>query len=70
LAEGEKPEGEKAEGEESKIEGIEEETPAADKKPKKMKINQEYVKDKVKQQLKNLATKNRNKANNNKNKGA
>ena len=33
-----------------------------------MKINEEYVKEKVKQQLKNLASKNRNKHNNNKNK--
>ena len=36
----------------------------ADKKPKKMKVNQEYVKEKVKSQLKKLASKNRNKHNN------
>jgi len=34
------------------------------KKPKKMKVNQEYVKEKVKSQLKKLAGKNRNKHNN------
>ena len=33
-----------------------------------MKVNQEYVKEKLKQQMKNLASKNRNKHNNNKNK--
>ena len=35
-----------------------------------MRINQDYVKEKVKQQFKNLASKNRNKHNNNKNKNS
>ena len=34
------------------------------KKPKKMKVNQEYVKEKVRSQMKKLASKNRNKHNN------
>ena len=42
----------------------------SEKKPKKMRINQDYVKEKVKQQFRNLVTKNMNKRNNNKSKGA
>ena len=48
-AEGDQNEEIKTEVVETKTEGIEEEAPAEDKKPKKMKINQEYVKEKVKQ---------------------
>jgi len=41
-----------------------------DRKPKKVRVNEEYVKEKVKQQLKNLASKNRNKPNKNKDRKA